>query len=203
MIIFGLSVFFFGSAGSGVFHCPKCGGDRHYDHKVGRRWFTLFFLPVIPLNEVGRVVQCQTCKTRFEPAVLQIATAGRIGTALPLIYRTFVVAVLRVGDSPAARDFAIKVATSAGAQPYGMAELERDLATLPPRLTDDTYQVVRQFDTDGRERIMLAAARVAMADGPMTDDENKILTSIGEYLGLSVATVRGTIAMVADETRRP
>lgn len=202
MIIFGLSVFFFGTAGTGVFHCTRCGGDRHYKQKVGRRWFTLFFVPVIPLNEVGRVVECQTCRTRFDPAVLGIATAGQLGTALPLIYRTFAVAVLRVGDSPAAREAARKVAGWAGAQPYGPAELEHDLARLPPRLDDQTYHVIQQLDADGRERIMLAAARVAAADGPMTDDERQVLTGIGQYLGLSVAAIRGTMAMAADETRQ-
>jgi hypothetical protein len=203
MIIFGLSVFWFGAAEAGVFHCPRCGGDRHYRLKVGRRWFTLFFLPVIPLNEVARAVECQTCKGKFETAVLGIATAGQIGSALPLIYRTFAVAVLRVGDSPAAREFVVRLIGSVGAQGYGPPQLERDLASLPPRLDDRTYQVVQQFDGNGREQIMLAAARVAMVDGPATDDERKILTGIGEYLGLSVATIHGTLALVAQETRQP
>jgi hypothetical protein len=202
MIIFGLSIFFFGTAGAGLFHCPRCGGDRDYRLKIGRRWFTLFFLPVIPLNEVARVVQCQTCKTRFDPAVLRVATAGQIGSAVPLIYRTFAVCVLRVGDSPAARTRAIEVAVAAGAQPYGPAELDHDLATLPPRLDNRTYQVVAQFDVEARERIMLAAARVAVADGPISDDERKILTSVGEYLGLTPAAIHGTMSMVSEETRR-
>jgi hypothetical protein len=201
MIIFGLSVFWFGAAETGVFHCPRCGGDRHYKLKVGRRWFTLFFLPVIPLNEVARAVECQTCKGKFETAVLHIPTAGQIGSALPLIYRTFIVAVLRVGDSPAAREFAIRTIGSVGAQQYGMQQLENDLATLAPRLDDQTYHVVQQFDGNGREQIMLAGARVAMVDGPLTDDERKILTSIGEYLGLSMATIHGTLSLVAQETR--
>jgi hypothetical protein len=203
MIIFGLSVFFFGSVGTGAFHCPRCGGDRHYKQKVGRRWFTLFFLPVIPLNEVGRVVECQTCKTRFENSVLRVATAGQIGSALPLIYRTFAVAVLRVGDSPTAREHAIGVAVSAGVRPYGPAELENDLRTLPPRLDDRAHEVVRPLDAGGRERIMMAATRVAVADAPVTDAERSTLIGIGEYLGLSMATIHGTISLMAEETRHP
>jgi hypothetical protein len=126
-----------------------------------------------------------------------------MGTALPLIYRTFTVAVLRVGDSPAAREMVTRVVGSLGGQPYGMAQLEHDLATLAPRLDDQTYHVVQQFDGNGKEQIMLAAARVAMVDGPATDDERKILTGIGEYLGLSMATIHGTLSLVAQETRQP
>lgn len=202
MIIVGLSVFFFGSAGSGVFHCPRCGGDRRYRLKVGRRWFTLFFLPVIPLNEGGRVVQCQTCRTRFDPEVLQVATAGQIGSALPLIYRTFAVAVLRVGDSPAARERAIRVAAAAGARPYGPAELDHDLQHLPPRPDERTQHVLAQFEPNGREQIMMAAARVAVADRPVTDAERATLLGIGEYLGLSKATTLGVITLVSEETPR-
>ena len=57
MIIFGFSVFYiFGLIGRGQFHCPNCGGDRNYEHRTARRFFTLFFLPVIPLDKVGEVV---------------------------------------------------------------------------------------------------------------------------------------------------
>jgi len=54
----------------GTFHCPQCGAARQYLHRAGRRWFTLFFIPVIPLNSVGEVVVCTTCKARYQPAVL-------------------------------------------------------------------------------------------------------------------------------------
>ena len=47
LIIFGLRVFY-RTIAQGTFHCRRCGGDRPYRHRVGRRWFTLFFLPVIP-----------------------------------------------------------------------------------------------------------------------------------------------------------
>src|ERR1700738_4957036 len=43
----------------GTFFCPHCGGDRQYAHKQARRWFTLFFLPVIPLKVLGEFVECQ------------------------------------------------------------------------------------------------------------------------------------------------
>ena len=64
LIIFGLRVFY-RTIAQGTFHCRRCGGDRQYRHRAGRRWFTLFFLPVIPLNSVGEHVQCTTCRTRY------------------------------------------------------------------------------------------------------------------------------------------
>ena len=46
-------------------------------HRAGRRWFTVFFLPVIPLNRVGEHVQCSTCRTRYVTEVLSQPTTAR------------------------------------------------------------------------------------------------------------------------------
>ena len=73
LIIFGLRVFY-RTIAQGTFHCRRCGGDRQYRHRAGRRWFTLFFLPVIPLNTVGEHVQCATCRTRYVTDVLSLPT---------------------------------------------------------------------------------------------------------------------------------
>jgi len=56
--------------GEGEFHCPKCQARRQYHHKRARQYFTLYFIPLIPLRQLGEYVECQTCKTAFEPAVL-------------------------------------------------------------------------------------------------------------------------------------
>jgi hypothetical protein len=69
VIIFGLRTWW-RTIGQGMFHCRQCGADRQYRHRAGRRWFTLFFIPLIPLNKVGENVMCTTCKTRYQPAVL-------------------------------------------------------------------------------------------------------------------------------------
>ena len=57
LIIFGLRVFH-RTITQGMFHCHRCGGDRPYRQRAGRRWLTLLFVPVIPLNSVGEHVQC-------------------------------------------------------------------------------------------------------------------------------------------------
>jgi hypothetical protein len=69
VIIFGLRTWW-RTIGQGTFHCRQCGADRQYRHRAGRRWFTLFLIPVIPLNKVGENVQCTTCKTRYQQNVL-------------------------------------------------------------------------------------------------------------------------------------
>ena len=55
--------------GRGNFFCPHCQAEREFKLKHYRRYFTLFLLPVIPLENYGSGWECQTCKKRYEPQV--------------------------------------------------------------------------------------------------------------------------------------
>lgn len=56
----------------GFFACPNEGGQRPYRHIAARRWFTLFWIPVIPLGRLGEYVECGSCGARYDVAVLQM-----------------------------------------------------------------------------------------------------------------------------------
>ena len=52
-------------ATSGVFDCPRCGSQRQFAHKRVKRWFTLYFIPIIPLGTVGEFVECKSCAATY------------------------------------------------------------------------------------------------------------------------------------------
>jgi hypothetical protein len=56
--------------GEGHFFCPRCQAQRKYVRHKASRYFALYFIPVVPLGQVGEFIACQTCGTAFEPAVL-------------------------------------------------------------------------------------------------------------------------------------
>jgi hypothetical protein len=62
---------------TGMFHCPYEGGARHYQRLRARRWFTLFFIPLIPLGTVGEWVDCVGCGSRYRVDVLARHSARR------------------------------------------------------------------------------------------------------------------------------
>jgi zinc-ribbon family/Tellurite resistance protein TerB len=197
LIIWGLRVFYH-TVGEGTFHCRKCGGDRHYRHRAGRRFFTLFFIPIIPLNKVGEHVQCTTCHTRYVMDVLSLPTAEQMQTALPVGMRAAASAVLRSGDprSPAARQRAVAVVIGAGAQGYTDANLEHDMGQPAEAIRDALAQVARQLTPDAREWFLAEIVRVAMADGPMTDTERQTIQAISGDLGMTPAQAIGVITMI-------
>ena len=51
--------------------CPNC--DRgNLINKLYRRWFTLFFIPVIPLDVVDRFYECDHCKSGYNEKIKDI-----------------------------------------------------------------------------------------------------------------------------------
>ena len=61
--------------------CPECGeADARLVGKVRRRWFTLFFLPVLPLESTGeghRHSQCKECKQLFDVPIEQLVRRAK------------------------------------------------------------------------------------------------------------------------------
>jgi len=203
LIIFGLRVFY-RTIAQGTFHCRRCGGDREYRHRAGRRWFTLFFLPVIPLNSVGEHVQCTTCRTRYVTEVLSQPTTAQMQAALPAGMRAAVSAMLRSGDpsSPASRQRAIEAVIGSGVQGYDEAMLNADLMQPFEAIRPALNQVGTQLTVQAREWYLAEVIRIAMADGPLTESERHAALAIGVDLGMTQAQVVGVVAMTEQSAGR-
>lgn len=52
---------------TGTFHCSRCNAERTYELKNYRKYFSLFFLPVIPLGDIEDSLDCTFCKTSYVP----------------------------------------------------------------------------------------------------------------------------------------
>lgn len=196
LIIFGMRVFY-RTIAQGTFHCRRCGGDREYRHRSGRRWFTLFFIPVIPLNPVGEHVQCTTCRTKYVAEVLDQPTTAQMQAALPAGMRAAVSAMLRSGDptSPASRQRAIEAVIRAGTPGYDEAMLNADLMQPFDSIRPALNQVGAQLTIQAREWYLTEVLRIAMADGLLTESERHAALAIGIDLGMTQAQVVGVVAM--------
>lgn len=57
----------------GEFYCPTCHASRHYERKLARNFFSLYFIPLIPLNKGTEFIECMTCHNAYSTAVLTIS----------------------------------------------------------------------------------------------------------------------------------
>ena len=203
LIIFGLRVFY-RTIAQGTFHCRRCGGDRQYRHRAGRRWFTLCFIPAIPLNSIGDHVQCTACRTRYVVDVLQLPTTAQMQAALPAGMRAAVSAMLRSGDpsSPVSRQRAIEAVIGSGVPDYGEAMLDADLMRSFEVIRPALNQVGAQLTIQAREWYLAEVIRIALADGPLSETERQAALAIGADLGMTQAQVIGVVAMTEQSAGR-
>jgi hypothetical protein len=196
LLVFGLSAFF-RTVGEGVFHCQACGGDRGYRRRIGRRWFTLFFPPVIPLDRLGEVVECRTCRTRFRPAVLRLPTVEQMTAALPAGMRAAAALVLRAGveSDETARRRAVEAVRGYGEEYYDDDALEGDLGMPAAFLAEEIATGGAQLAVEAKEWFLAQAVRVGLADGPLTEPERQTLHDVAGHLGMTHAHALGVIAM--------
>jgi uncharacterized tellurite resistance protein B-like protein len=56
----------------GQFYCPQCDGQKPYKLKKVTQFFTLYFIPLIPLGSKGKYVECQNCKNTYIERILEM-----------------------------------------------------------------------------------------------------------------------------------
>jgi len=195
---------FYHTVGQGTFHCRKCGGDRQYRHRAGRRFFTLFFIPVIPLNRTGEHVQCTTCKTRYVTDVLSLPTAAQMQAALPAGMRAAATAMLVAVTGAARLPGSGPSPPSRGPAPRTtpMHTWTRTRPSQPRRIRAALSQVARQLTPDAKEWFLAEIVRIGMADGLLTDSERRVAEMIAMDLGMTQAQAVGVVTM-AERSAQP
>jgi tellurite resistance protein len=178
--------------GQGRFHCPSC-GESAYRHKKVRRWFTLFWIPMIPLDLAGEYIECGKCMGTYELEVLSYdpkAEAAKFEAAFRVaIRRTMVKMCLADGvvdpeEVAAIRDIYAKltdVELSEDDVREEIAEAMTDTRTVQQYLQAG----IGMFNLQAKELIVKSAYLVASADGEFHPEEQKLLNNIGAALQMT------------------
>jgi hypothetical protein len=195
LIVWGFKVFF-KTIGEGQFHCPSCGADRRYDHRQGRRWFTIFWIPIIPLKAVGTIVQCGVCKKKYNENVLQLPTSAETASSIGFARRAIAAHMVMISDNTTvAREAAVAMMRESGMADYDLAQLDIDRVTSDwERVRSWGLHLGTSLSPAGAEAMLLAAARVAAADEAITDSERSVINDLGAAFGLTPVHVDGIIA---------
>ncbi|WP_195210286.1 tellurite resistance TerB family protein [Actinomarinicola tropica] len=182
--------------GDGEFYCPNEGGDRRYRLMQARRWFTLFWIPVLPLKVLGEYVECTSCDEPFERKVLDLPTTSQMADALRTALRYLVVAIIRSDEkvTNAERRVALDVMGRFHHGDYALIDLERDIAELE---VDGIDEVVARagatLSASGQERVVRACVELATADDEISDADLDIIATAGRSMGMTPAHIKGVL----------
>ncbi|MFD5463627.1 TerB family tellurite resistance protein [Kitasatospora sp. NPDC127059] len=203
----------------GDFFCPGCGGDRNYRRQHGRPWLRLLGTPVVPLGSVIGSVQCTSCHGRYGVEVLEQLTSVRLGAMLRDAQYTIALALLAAGGTAhrAAREAACTAVREAGFEDCGEAQVLAALAALSGlggelhdahgmagglavELRAVLEPLAPHLARQGRERLLLQGAAIALADGRYLPQEREALAAVGSCLDLPQSQVP---ALLEAATRTP
>ena len=190
------------SQAKGLFHCPGCDQQRSYDHKKVRRFFTLYFIPLIPLETLGEYVECQFCKGTYKEEVLRHdprAQEEAFRQAFDYaMQRSLVLVMLADGSAQEAELQALaSLYRSYGGRTLGPQELQAmiDKAASDSRsLAQHLGPLAHQLNTTGKERLLTAAVQMAAADGSLQPQELDTLETMASALGVSSAHLKGIVS---------
>jgi hypothetical protein len=202
MIIFGTRGVTW-SGERGEFACPGCGGARRmYVRKTVRRFFTLYFIPVIPLDKIGEYVECQQCRGTynnnvfdFDPAALQ---AKQRAEFVEHFKRIMILAAMSKGQISDKRREAMRAQyhTLTGGE-LSYAEIGKEFALASQakiRPADYAQRFAGNLNEHGKELVIKAVFSVLRADGPLTQQEQDLVHDLATALNMSSAHYRGILA---------
>ena len=51
---------------SGNFYCPECNDYKTCSFKKVKNYFTLYFIPLFPISDLGEYIECSNCKFKYK-----------------------------------------------------------------------------------------------------------------------------------------
>jgi zinc-ribbon family len=204
---------------TGLFHCPSCGGDRPYQLRRPRAWIHAFWLPVVPLRTGDEYVECEVCRTRYEPSVLDVPTSERLAEVLSRGRRTAAAYVLTglVGRCDADEATTPAVRPDRGGNDLHVAAvvLQRSLgpAYTPELLAADLaahregsdfsvlQQLAGQLTVLGKESLLRGLADLVLAMTRGGEPDWRRVGDVAAALGVTPTHLRGIVEEASARAR--
>lgn len=189
------------SAGSGEFFCPGCQESRDYVHRRVRRFFTLYFVPLVPLDVLGEYVECQHCHDTYKLDILALGPAGsdrhveaEFQTA---VKRVMVLVMMADGHiDPQEIETIQLVLGKLVEREVTRAEVDREIErarTDALGIRAYVESVAPRLNDSGKETVVKAAYFVAAADGRIADEETALLAELATALEMSPARFKSIV----------
>ncbi len=186
----------------GQFYCPQCNGDCEYTHKSVRRFFTLYFIPLIPLDRLGEYVECRQCQGTFQTQILEYKPSEENVNveALFMVAMKQVMIAMLLADG-IIDDNEVKELQATYEDLAGVSITEIDLREeidVIQKKGSDALELVAHLasglNDKGKEMVVTAAYQIAAADGHIDESERQLMNQIAVTLELTKAHYRGILS---------
>lgn len=198
MIIFGTTGLTF-TKEKGHFCCPRCGDGMDYRHKNVRCFFTLYFIPLIPMHQLGEYIECQSCQGTYHLDILDYNPGLQTSQAEAIFMvaaKQLMIAMLLadgVIDDAEVKELQATFQDLAGVQ-VTEQDLREEIAVIQAE-GSGALELVTEFapnlNDKGKEILLTAAFQIAVADGRIDPAEKELLEQIADRLEISKWALKG------------
>lgn len=168
--------------------CPQCGGMQPGRLKQVRNFFTIYFIPIIPLNVAGRFVECSMCAGTFGEEILSYDPEKQRQEDETRMLRVMVMAALadgRVDDLEQAEIH--KQYQEITGLPLVAATLAEEIRMATTSGADlNTYAATFANDLSGKGKAILVklAFHTMSASGNLQPGHQEQLMKLSDTLGI-------------------
>ncbi len=188
----------------GQFLCPQCETEQHYKHKKVTRFFTLYFIPIIPLGRMGEFVECQSCRGTYVPRVLEYNSASNKNEFQSQYEKAIrhSLILMMMADGQIDDDEMVmvqKIINHYGHNDITIEELEDLIVEVKyDNESIDTYlsKIAPSLNEHGKESILKSGIAVALADGTMDDSEYALIQQMANAMEMSSSHVKGILSEI-------
>ncbi|WP_298756979.1 TerB family tellurite resistance protein [uncultured Psychroserpens sp.] len=192
---------------TGSFNCPQCEADRGYRHRKVTQFFTLYFIPLIPLGNKGEYVECNHCKGTFITRVLDTSKSTDKEAFMAMYEQAIRHVMVKIMLADGVIDNNEKVAVLAIINKYGhndMSSFQLDdyIKEVQADSSDiSTYlkHVGPALNQHGKELLIKCALDVAYSDGHFDESERKMILDMGTIMEMSSAHIKGIMAEFVEQ----
>jgi uncharacterized tellurite resistance protein B-like protein len=186
----------------GTFHCPECGVRRPFARQRVQRRFTVFFVAMVPLDDLGEYIECEHCRGTFRTSILH-GDPARPPSDFAAEFRPAVLRIMllmmmvdgRIEVSEQRMILDVNRRLTGRSIPLDAIDAHLDAVRAGPRTAADyARQIAPLLNDHGKEMVLKAAFAVAVADRQVHDSERDLLHEIGRALAMSPSHVRDVIA---------
>lgn len=201
MIIFGTRGITY-STGDSEFFCPNCQSQKPYSRKRVRRFFTLYFIPLIPLDLLGEYIECRECRNTYKLEVLTLdPNAGRaefeaeFHLAIKRVMAAMIIADGAVDEKEITMIQEIyKKLTGTDLTKEAVEDEIKNVKSDTQGIAYTLENIASNLNDTGKEMVVRAAFLIATADGEFADEEKKLLAVIGKSLCMSSSHMKGVLS---------
>lgn len=187
---------------TGNFNCPQCEANRGYKHKKVTQFFTLYFIPLIPLGNKGEYVECNHCKGTFITRVLENVQSDGREEFLALYEQGIRHAMVMIMLADGVIDDNEKVMVLDIINKYGHNDMNKyELDSYIKKVQREgkgisTYlkHIGPGLNEHGKELLIKCALDVAYSDGHFDASERAMILEMGEAMEMSSAHIKGIMA---------